>query len=78
MTSDNSVIQINQKDAKTIVNLLFISGVVFGNPIGDIRESTGSGNLTRNSEQVGNEVGKDIPTQRRCRNSKWKNENRLS
>ena len=44
----------------TIVNLLFISGVVFGNPIGDIRESTGSGYLTRNSEQVGNEIGKEI------------------
>ena len=51
---------IKKTSKKTIVNLLLISGVVFGNPIGDIRESTGSGYLTRNSEQVGNEVGKEI------------------
>ena len=49
-----------KKTQLTIVSLLLISGVVFGNPIGDIRESTGSGYLTRNSEQVGNEVGKEI------------------
>ena len=49
-----------RKTQLTIVSLLLISGVVFGNPIGDIRESTGSGYLTRNSEQVGNEIGKEI------------------
>ena len=49
-----------KKTQLTILNLLLISGVAFANPIGDIRESTGSGYLTRNSEQVGNEVGKEI------------------
>ena len=43
-----------------ILNTLFISGVAFANPIGDIRESSGSGFLTRNSEKITNEVGKDI------------------
>jgi hypothetical protein len=43
-----------------ILNTLLISGVAFANPIGDIRESSGSGFLTRNSEKITNEVGKDI------------------
>ena len=43
-----------------ILNTLLISGVAFANPIGDIRESSGSGFLTRNSEKLTNEVGKDI------------------
>ena len=43
-----------------ILNTLLISGVAFANPIGDIRESSGSGFLTRNSEKISNEVGKDI------------------
>ena len=51
---------LHKKIRIPILNLLFISGVTFGNPIGDIRESTGYGFLTRNSEQVTNEVGKEI------------------
>lgn len=43
-----------------ILNTLLISGVAFANPIGDIRESSGSGFLTRNSEKITNEVGKGI------------------
>jgi len=43
-----------------ILNTLLISGVAFANPIGDIRESSGEGFLTRNSEKITNEVGKDI------------------
>ena len=42
-----------------ILNFLFIGGVL-ANPIGDIRESTGIGNITRNAESVGNDVGLDI------------------
>lgn len=44
----------------TILSTLLISGVAFANPIGDIRESSGSGFLTRNSEKITNEVGKNI------------------
>jgi len=51
---------LHKKIRIPILNLLFISGVTFGNPIGDIRESTGYGFLTRDSEQVTNEVGKQI------------------
>lgn len=44
----------------TILSTLLISGVGFANPIGDIRESSGAGFLTRNSEKITNEVGKNI------------------
>ena len=61
ITSDNAVIQINQKDSSTIVNLLLFSGVAFSDPIGDIVESTGVGQITRqNTESTSPEVGYDI------------------
>ena len=36
----------------TIVNLLIISGVALGNPIGDIVEHTGVAQITRDSENL--------------------------
>ena len=44
----------------TILNTLLISGVAFGNPIGDIVEQSGNGFLTRDSEQINNPVGTEI------------------
>lgn len=49
-----------RKTQLTILSALFLSGVVFGNPIGDIVEQTGNGFLTRNDSRIGNEVGTDI------------------
>jgi hypothetical protein len=43
-----------------ILNTLLISGVAFGNPIGDIVEQSGNGFLTRDSEQINNPVGTEI------------------
>ena len=43
-----------------ILSTLLISGVAFGNPIGDIVEQSGNGFLTRNTEQIGNPVGTEI------------------
>ena len=61
ITSDNAVIQINQKDSGlTILNLLFISGVTYADPIGDIIESTGKGQIFRDNSFVENLVGTNI------------------
>lgn len=43
-----------------ILKTLLISGVAYGNPIGDIVESKGVGTITRNSESVGNSIGTEI------------------
>ena len=43
-----------------ILNTLLLSGVALSNPIGDIVEQSGNGFLTRNAEQIGNEVGTEI------------------
>jgi len=43
-----------------ILNLLFISGVTYADPIGDIIESTGKGQILRNNSFVENLVGTDI------------------
>jgi len=51
---------LHKKIRTPILNFLLLSGVAFGNPIGDIRESTGIGNITRNTESIGNDVGLDI------------------
>ena len=60
ITSDNAVIQINQKDSILILNLLFISGVTYIDPIGDIIESTGKGQIFRDNSFVENLVGTNI------------------
>lgn len=44
----------------TILNLLFISGVTYADPIGDIIESTGKGQILRDNSFVENLVGTDI------------------
>ena len=50
-----------RKTQLTIVSLLlFISGVGFADPIGDIVESTGVGGIIRNNETLPNDVGSDI------------------
>lgn len=51
---------LHKKIRIPILNILLIGGVVYGNPIGDIVESTGIGTITRNTENVGNNVGLDI------------------
>lgn len=43
-----------------ILSTLLVSGVVLSNPIGDVVEQTGNGYLTRNSEQLNNNVGTEI------------------
>tara|TARA_X000000950_G_scaffold207217_1_gene249214 strand:+ start:6808 stop:7950 length:1143 start_codon:yes stop_codon:yes gene_type:complete len=43
-----------------ILSNLLVSGVVLSNPIGDVVEQTGNGYLTRNSEQLNNNVGTEI------------------
>ena len=50
---------LHKKIRIPILNFLFIGGVL-ANPIGDIVESTGIGSITRNSEDVGNNVGLEI------------------
>ena len=49
-----------RKTQLTILSALLLSGVVFGNPIGDIVEQTGNGFLTRNDNRIGNDVGTEI------------------
>ena len=44
----------------TILNLLFISGVTYADPIGDIIESTGKGQIFRDNSFVENLVGTNI------------------
>ena len=51
---------LHKKIRLRILNFLLLSGVAFGNPIGDIVESTGVGSITRNSEDVGNNVGLEV------------------
>ena len=46
-----------RKTHLTILNLLFISGVGFADPIGDIVESTGIGAIVRNNESITSRVG---------------------
>ena len=47
-----------RKTQLTIVSLLlFISGVTFADPIGDIVESTGIGQIVRNNETIPHSVG---------------------
>ena len=46
-----------RKTHLTILNLLFISGVTFADPIGDIVESTGIGQIVRNNETIPHSVG---------------------
>ena len=46
-----------RKTHLTILNLLFISGVTFADPIGDIVESTGIGAIVRNNESITSRVG---------------------
>lgn len=43
-----------------ILKTLLISGVAFGNPIGDIVESKGVGTIEREQESIGNNVGTKI------------------
>ena len=43
-----------------ILKTLLLSGIALSNPIGDIVEQSGNGFLTRNAEQIDNEVGTEI------------------
>lgn len=49
-----------RKTQLTILNILLFSGVAFADPIGDIVESTGIGQIVRNNEVQQNNVGGDI------------------
>ena len=60
ITSDNAVIQINQKIRQTILSLLLFSGVSYADSIGDIVESTGVGQIVRNNEATQQFVGYGI------------------
>jgi hypothetical protein len=51
--------KLRKKIRLAILNFLFIGGVL-ANPIGDIVESTGVGTITREDENIGNNVGLDI------------------
>ena len=51
--------KLRKKIRLAILNFLFIGGVL-ANPIGDIVESTGVGTITRDDENIGNNVGLDI------------------
>ena len=49
-----------RKTQLTILSLLFISGVGFADPIGDIVESTGVGELLRGNETLPHTVGSEV------------------
>lgn len=51
---------LTKKIRLTILNLIFLSGFAFGEPVGNISESTGLGSILRNSEEVGNQVNTEI------------------
>lgn len=51
---------LTKKIRLTILNLIFLSGFAFAEPVGEISESTGLGSILRNSEEVGNQVNTEI------------------